>query len=225
MIMVMSRTQEPEHMTNEEEVNYANADFEVAHEAFVDYIIKNIDNNEGTNLKIADIGCGPGDILVRLRRRKNWDLYGLDISDQMLDLAKKREKEENLEKNINWVNTNSNPEEIENLKFDVVISNSVLHHMDGIKFWSMVKSISKKGTYIFVRDLRRPDHPYTAMNIMHQYVGSEPDVIRKHYLSSLHSSYTVEEVTEHLKELGITGLKISEVEDRYLDICGRLNFN
>jgi hypothetical protein len=53
-------------------------------------------------------------------------------------------------------------------------------------------------------------------------VGAESPAVQDHYRSSLASSFTVEEVEEQLARAGIGGLAVTALEDRYLDVQGRI---
>jgi hypothetical protein len=46
--------------------------------------------------------------------------------------------------------------------------------------------------------------------------------VQDHYRSSLASSFTVEEVEDQLARAGIGGLAVTALEDRYLDVQGRI---
>lgn len=49
-------------------------------------IISRIINTKGK--KILDVGCGTGNILMKLIKNRDLDLYGLDISEKMIEVAK-----------------------------------------------------------------------------------------------------------------------------------------
>ncbi len=220
---MMPRIPEPEKMTEEEEFFYAKADYSVPHEALAQEIIAKV----GVAPKWAiDIGCGPGDVLLRLRKHApNWTLVGADISAQMLSLARQDEAKRlsSLETPINWVLINGKQIAFPDATFDVIISNSVLHHVaDPVHFWSVVRKLSKQGTDVFVRDLRRPATEAEARDIIERNIPEEYDVVKTHYFSSLLSAYTVSEVESQLREAQLFGLSVIEIEDRYLSIQGTI---
>jgi len=72
--------------------------------------------------KILDIGCGPGIIIEELLS-KNAEIYGIDISKEMINLAKKK-----------FPNVNFSVGDAENIKFpnntfDVVISMGLIEYL------------------------------------------------------------------------------------------------
>lgn len=96
------------------------------------------------NLKILDAGCGPGAMLVRLK--KFGDVIGVDISDEALHYAKKRGVVK--KGDIMKLKFNSNT-------FDVVICMDVLYHMwvkDEIKAVKELNRVLKKDGILLVRE-------------------------------------------------------------------------
>lgn len=223
MNMIMPRVPEPEKMTEEEEFFYAKADYSAPHEALAREIAATV----GAGPKWAiDIGCGPGDVLLRLRKQaSDWVLVGADISPRMLSLASEDEAHRLAaeETPINWVLINGKQIAFPSNSFDVIISNSVLHHVaDPVLFWSTIGKLSKHGTHVFVRDLRRPANETEAKAIIERNIPNEYDVVKTHYFSSLLSSYTPSEVESQLREAKVLGLSVIEIEDRYLSVQGTI---
>ena len=151
------RIPEPEYMTEEEEFCYALADYSVPHEALAREIVFTVDR---PSVRALDIGCGPGDVLLRLRNHApNWTLFGADISARMLTIARDAAQTRLAphHQGINWILTNGRSLGFEDGFFDVILSNSVLHHVaDADQFWREIGRLAVDGCHIFVRDLRRP---------------------------------------------------------------------
>src|SRR5579884_3615591 len=82
----MDRILEPEIMDGRDEaVAYARADFSDSNQAFVDRLIGA--GFRFTNL--LDLGCGPGDVTIRLARAASGaHVTGVDGSQEMLELAR-----------------------------------------------------------------------------------------------------------------------------------------
>lgn len=217
------RIPEPEYMTEEEEYCYAQADYSVPHEALAKEVVAKA-NQAG--LRAIDIGCGPGDVLLRLRKHApDWTLFGADISARMLTLARDAAQTRLAphERGINWVLTNGRDLAFADGCFEVIISNSVLHHVaDVSQFWREIKRIAADGCHIFVRDLRRPESEAEARHLVETHVGRESRVVQDHYLSSLKSAYTCDEVRAQLEKAGMGELEVNALEDRYLTVSGHL---
>lgn len=223
MMQFMDRVPEPERMTEVEEAHYARADYAEPHEQLVTDITALVDVSDET--VAMDLGCGPGDVLLRLRKRVNWTLIGVDISAQMLGFAQ-ADAARRLGMHIKpvaWLLADSKSTGLPSGFADIIISNSVLHHLaDPVAFWREVGRLARPGAHVFVRDLRRPRNESAAKELVAKHVGRESEVIREHYLSSLRASYTTDEVFEQLAESGLQGLAVRPLQDRYLDVCGRV---
>jgi ubiquinone/menaquinone biosynthesis C-methylase UbiE len=218
----LPRTPEPEQMTEEEEDFYAQADYSGPHEQFAEEIAASL---AAPGLSLLDLGCGPGDILIRLRQKDDtWHLFGLDRSLRMLSYAIASEKARcgPDRRPINWTAGDAKRTGFANDCFDVVICNSALHHWEDARaFWREVKRIVKPHGLVFLRDLRRPGDLDAARSLVQRHVGRESAVVQKHYLSSLQSAYTTTEVERQLAEVGFAGLHVIELADRYLDVQGQ----
>jgi ubiquinone/menaquinone biosynthesis C-methylase UbiE len=157
-----------------------------------------------------------------------WDLWGVDMSTGMLKIAANQAINQlsTHHQPINLVLSDIKKTGLPNNFFDVIISNSVLHHLaDPILFWREIKRIAKPKAFIFIRDLRRPASDIQADKIVALHVGNESSVVQTHYRSSLQSAYTVFEINQQLAEVQLCGLKVKELEDRYLDVYGQLVVN
>lgn len=221
LLNALARVAEPEKMTEEEEAHYARADYSVPHEAFANDIVSAI--GRGREISLADLGTGPGDVPIRLRGKVDWELWGVDLSAGMLQLAAE-DAERRLPPSarpINWLIADTKRTGLRAQQFDAVISNSVLHHLeDALKFWREVARIGKPGSFVHVRDLRRPETEAEADRLTELHVGRESPVVQEHYRSSLLSAYRVEEVELQLAEAGLKGLQVRALDDRYLEVVG-----
>ena len=77
----MKRRPEPELMDSEAQtLAYAEADFDEANSLFVDNF-RNRFNELPGNGRMADLGCGPGDIAIRMATiYPGWNISGLDAA-------------------------------------------------------------------------------------------------------------------------------------------------
>ena len=81
-----------------------------------------------------DIGCGFGDLTIRLNRKPDIQrIYGIDISKDMVEYAEQHYSAQNIrylieDMNIEWNQLNSEIRELEG-KVDVIFSNFVFHWM------------------------------------------------------------------------------------------------
>src|SRR5215470_15365587 len=92
----MDRILEPELMMDEAQtLAYAQADFDQVNQGFVDRYRASFPR--GTTGDMVDLGCGPGDIPVRLARAlPGYRIIAIDGSEPMVLLAQKAVKDANV---------------------------------------------------------------------------------------------------------------------------------
>jgi len=78
--------------------------------------------------KVLDVGCGSGRNFIKLKGIK---IFGIDFSQKMLDLAKKRAKEIKIKVDLKKAESNNLP--FENNYFDAVLCYALLHCIDSKK--------------------------------------------------------------------------------------------
>lgn len=219
----MQRSPEPELMLDPAQARaYANADFDAPNAAFVEALLGTFPELDG-HLELVDLGCGPGDILIRLaRRRPNWQLMGIDGSAAMLDAGLDAIAESGCESQITVLQALLGDETLPEGRAGLLISNSLLHHLaDPSALWRELRRLGAPGAAVFVQDLRRPADPAEALALVEAHAAGEPEVLRQDFLASLHAAYTVDEVQAQLAAAGLA-LTVAEVSDRHLRVWGRL---
>jgi len=102
-----------------------------------------------TNYKnILDIGIGTG-TLAKLLYDKGYNITGIDFSKEMLKKTKTLIPNANL---INWDFANGLPDEINKKKFDIIICNYAIHHLEDSSKKSLLEEafniLIEKGTII-----------------------------------------------------------------------------
>ena len=218
----MKRIREPELMDDPEQaLAYAKADFEEENQGFVDRFREYFpDLTEG---HILDLGCGPGDISVRLiRSLPGCRVTGVDASPAMIHLAEESVREAGLAGRITL-----RCERVQTLALqepaDAAISNSLLHHLPNpLQFWYGLKNLVKPGSPVLVMDLLRPDSPEAAQAIVDRYAADEPAVLRRDFYNSLLAAFIEDEVAAQLAELNLSRLLIDVPDDRHWVVGGRL---
>jgi len=219
----MSRQAEPESMdVPEEVVAYAAADFAGVNQAFVDRLVELVGRCE--EALALDLGVGPGDIPVRVvRARPGWRVVAVDASYPMLEAARRLISEAELSRAVQLVQADAKVCPFAAGSFDVVCSNSILHHITEIDLlWAEVKRVARPGAVVFLRDLARPGSPEAARSIVEQHAGSESRLLQEEYYRSLLSSYTPDEVWGQIAGAGLGMLKVEMVSDRHFDVFGRV---
>lgn len=218
---MLVRDPEPELMDEPDQARaYAAADFEGPNSHFVDLYAHYIGDSAGP---VLDLGCGPGDIPLRLARRyPALRVDALDGAESMLILARQAlEREPDLASRVRFINGRIPDSELPHPVYDAVISNSLLHHLhepDGL--WRMICRVTRPGSGVLIMDLFRPADRESAAAIVDTYGAGEPDVLRRDFHHSLLAAFTPEEVRDQLRQAGLTGLRVDTISDRHLLVHG-----
>ena len=209
----MKRVPENELMLSRKQaLAYASADFSDSNQLFVKNIISQVSIPK--DFKILDVGCGDGEIPIMLFRKTLCHITALDGSLEML-----KQFQIKLNKNqissIQLINSIFNKNLFLPKSFDVLISNSVLHHVsDPVDFWSNLINITKRHGKIFVMDLIRPSNEDHLQDILDRYAGDDP-VLYMDFKNSLKAAYTTKEVKEHLLSFTNISYNIKTISDRH----------
>ena len=207
---------------------YAQADFAASDAAMVERLAQLCGDDPGTAL--LDLGCGPGNISLRLAAR--WPTakgLGLDGAPMMLAVARERlaGAPPGLADRLRFEQALlplAAAGELE-AHFSAVVSNSLLHHLhDPAVLWQTVAQLGAPGAFIYVQDLRRPVNAEAVEALVAIEMASAPEVLRRDYRASLHAAFTVAEVREQLEHAGLAAqLQVAPLQERYLEVWGQLN--
>ena len=209
----MRRTPEPELMESETQaVSYAQADFSESNQIFISNLLQQASINSET--KILDVGCGDGEIPIMLVKKTQCQITAIDGSENMLKqftLKKEKQNIKNIKIYKKLINNELFPENV----FDLVINNSVLHHVSDVYlFWqNLIRLIGSRGK-IFLMDLVRPESNAQLENTLSKYGGSDP-ILLKDFENSLRAAYTVDEVRSQLSDFSQVTFNIKSVSDRH----------
>lgn len=221
----MKRRPEPERMDLPDEVAaYVAADFSDVNERFVGSVLELVADRTLAILRVVDLGCGPGDISIRLAAaRPGWRVVALDASAHMLEAASRAACAAGLAGRIQIVRADAAATGLAHGSLDIIVSNSLLHHARSAgNLWAETRRLAAPGAAILFRDLARPATAKAASRIVARYAAGESDLLRKEYYRSLLAAYTPEEVRSQLDRAGLRGLDVAMVSDRHLDAFGRL---
>lgn len=220
----MQRTPEPELMDEAEQARaYALADFEEPNQRFVTLF-----EHEFPQLRqgsVLDLGCGPGDIVLRLAsRHAGLTVHGIDGSAAMLRFGSERLHEApGLSGRVQFIEGILPGATLPLSQYDAVISNSLLHHLhDPSVFWAAVREAGAPGAAVLVMDLFRPQSRAEAQAIVDQYAANEPEVLRVDFLASLCAAFEPDEIRAQLRACGLDTLQVRTVSDRHVLVSGRL---
>jgi trans-aconitate methyltransferase len=220
----MKRRPEPELMDSEAQtVAYAEADFDEANTLFTEHFLQKFAELAPRGA-MADLGCGPGDITIRLARAlPDWSVTGFDAGTNMLQRARERLAAESDAPPIAFRQAYLPDPSLPRGAWDAVVSNSLLHHLpDPMTLWEAIAQMAAPGAAVQVMDLSRPDSEDHALRLVDQYAADAPDILREDFYNSLLAAYTPAEVMEQLGRAGLGHLATGMASDRHWIVSGRL---
>ena len=219
----MDRIPEPQLMTGDSQAEaYALADFEDAHSRMI-RLFQGTFYAQSIAGRVLDLGCGPGDIACRFAATyPDVEVCGVDGSPAMLGHhAAVARRYHGIEGRVTVLHAMLPDCELPQAQYDVIISNSLLHHLDDPQvLWSSIRRFGKPGAPVFVMDLQRPDSMDELEMLVEQYTAGEPEVLRHDFAKSLGAAYRTDEVKAQLVAADLTELAVRAVTDRHLIVHG-----
>lgn len=214
----MERILEAEVMDSREESQaYDRMDFTEVNRAFVNDALAQCDLDMAL---VLDIGTGPGRIPVMMAQsRPQWQIIATDMAETMLAIARQHVAEVGLTAQISLELADAKNLPYQDCCFDLVISNSLVHHLPEPKlFFEQLKRVVKPNGGVLIRDLFRPADMETINQLVNS-IGHEYDLHQaKLFRDSLHAALTLNEVREIVEFVGLTGVKIYQNSDRHWSI-------
>jgi trans-aconitate methyltransferase len=221
----MKRIVEPELMSEEEQAKaYAKADFEAAH-SFYSTLFEEKFPRRPKRAFVLDLGCGPCDVTIRFAKANpGYTFHAVDGSGRCSSMGSAP-----LTASADWcVASGSLRVSFRARRFlaDTTMSffpAAFLHHLhDPQVLWQTVRNYGRRGTIVFVPDLRRPTSRVRARAMTQQYSGTEPEVLKRDFFNSLMAAFTPAEIRKQLKKGGLSGLAVETISDRHLLVLGRM---
>lgn len=220
----MDRIPEPELMDEPEQARaYAEADFEEPNQLFVELFAARFPDWVGAGV-ILDLGCGPGDIVLKLARAfPNCRVDGLDGSAAMLSLARAALVNSGLEDRVRFVQDTLPGPRLPESRYQAITSNSLLHHLHSPEvLWEAIRAVGEPGCPVLVMDLMRPETEALARDIVETYAHDEAPVLKADFYNSLLAAFEPAEIGQQLEKAGLRGMRIDQVSDRHLAVSGRM---
>jgi len=160
---------------------------------------------EGISSGIAlEIGPGPGYLgLEWLKKTEGTRLKGLEISEDMIAIAKKNAAEYNLLDRVEYSKGDAQRMPFEDKYFDAVFTNGSLHEWaQPENIMNEVDRVLKPGGRYFISDMRRD------MNILARWfllLFCQPKSMRPGLISSINASYILPEIEIMLPKTRLQG--------------------
>lgn len=206
--MYLPRVPEPEVMDDCGEVQaYASAAAQAyldkIDDTFVQHAVRLLRGRSslGEFGSAVDIGCGPGQIILKLAERlPGWRFAGVDRSANMVrealaarDAMSGRTGGD-LASRVQFFIGDGSALPFADGSMDLVLCNSVLHHLrEPAKLFAEMARVAAPGAAILLRDLQRPSRPAYPLHVRwhgRHYSG----LMYKLYCDSVRAAYTSEEL-------------------------------
>jgi ubiquinone/menaquinone biosynthesis C-methylase UbiE len=218
----LPRVPEPEVMDDSAEVEAyasaaAQAHLDKIDDTFVAHALRLLPGraSRGECGSAVDIGCGPGQIVLKLAQRlPRWRFAGVDRSATMVREAlaardaMARGAEGDLASRVQFVVGDGSALLFDGASVDLILCNSMLHHLrEPAKLFAEMARVAAPGAAILLRDLQRPSRPAYPLHVRwhgRHYSG----LMYKLYCDSVRAAYTPEELAGLLRASPLRGARI-----------------
>jgi ubiquinone/menaquinone biosynthesis C-methylase UbiE len=220
----MQRIPEPELMDDPvQAAAYAAADFSEPHGLFIK---KFQEVFPGINITghVLDLGCGPADIAIRFAQAyPECYIDGMEGARAMLLEGEAAVKRSGLQQRIKLIQGVIPDFELQRNKYQVILSNSLLHHLHKPSvLWQCISRLATQDILVFVMDLMRPESRSEAEMLVNTYCETEPDILRQDFYNSLCAAFKPEEIQLQLEKAELQELVVEVITDRHMVIHGKL---
>lgn len=208
--LTLPRKPEPEVMSDAEEVEaYASAATQAHLDSIDNTLVDQVFLLGVTGGRLLDIGTGPGGIPLKIARRlPAMRAVGIDRSRNMILAARRAAAEQGLADRVTFLVGDANRLCFPDASFDLVFSNSVLHHlMNPLAALNEMARVARPDGMILLRDLRRPSRlafPLHARWYGRYYSG----LMYKLFVDSVAAAYTDDELAALLQRSALAGARI-----------------
>lgn len=217
----MKRILEKEKMIIKKEINaykkIVQKHISLIHHPFANFVSKKTPSGS----KILDIGTGTGEIVIKVAEKNPLlEIYALDISQDMLKIAKESAQKQNLKNKIIFINADAKFLPFGANYFDTVISHNFLHHIENPQIvFSEIKRVLKKKGKLIIRDLRRPSK--FLLNLLIKIYGIWYDKqMKKLSCDSIHAALNIREIKNIVNASCLKNVRVSPYLITHYTISG-----
>jgi ubiquinone/menaquinone biosynthesis C-methylase UbiE len=155
------------------------------------------------NGKVLDIGTGTGRLAIELAKAKNcnFEIMALDISENMLERARKNARKSGVDKKIKFVLATASGLPFPDRSFDLVISYASLHHWASpVVVFNEINRVTREQGTVIIRDNRR----IYGNLFWEAFIGLttlfQKQQNRQKWAKAILASYTISEIKDLLEK-------------------------
>lgn len=174
--------------------------------------------------RVLDLGTGSGRLAIELAKARgtSFEITGVDVSENMLELARENAQRSGVVDKIRFVLANADSLPFADGYFDLVISYASLHHwFKPAEVFREAKRVVKKGGVVIIRDNRRIyGNPFweTFIWTLSRFMNRRH---RENWPKAILASYTISEVKAILTEADLNDFQVSTDFIRF-DLCAEI---
>lgn len=161
--------------------------------------------------KLLEIGPGPAYVSIEIAKRlPKVEIIGLEISDTMIEIAKKNAKEHEVSEKITLKKGDASKMPLEDSEFDFVITSGSLHHWKKpTQVVNEIYRVLRPGCRALVSDLMK-DAPKEKVDDFANKIDSK--LMRWGLKHSFKESYTARQIEQMIKSTHFREIEITEEE-------------
>lgn len=201
----------------EEALDYDSMDHGEVNRLFVADLLASGLEGAGERVDVLDLGTGTAQIPVELCRQfANCRVMAADAAVSMLELARYNVEVNSLIDRIQLTQVDAKRLPFAEGMFDVVMSNSILHHIpEPACVLCEAVRVVRGGGRLFFRDLLRPNSETERLRLVQLYAGEANDHQKKMFADSLQAALTLAEVRDLVAGLGFAAETVQATSDRH----------
>jgi ubiquinone/menaquinone biosynthesis C-methylase UbiE len=214
---MLSRVLEPEVMDSPKEaLEYDTMDHSAVNADFAEALAELLGGDAPAG-PMLDVGAGTALIPIEIcRRLPRARLVAIDLSRAMLELGQRRLDEAGFAEQVSLQLVDAKALPYADGAFDVVISNSIVHHIpEPRRAMRELSRVLRPGGALLVRDLLRPDDEATLAQLVQRHAGTASPHQRALFEASLWAALRVDEVRALVSELGLPASGVTQSSDRH----------
>ena len=171
-------------------------------------------------VKVLDIGTGTARIpILMCQQRPQYLFTAIDLAQSMLIIGQRNLEEAQLTQRIRLERVDSKRMPYPDLEFDMVISNSLVHHLpEPYLLFQEIKRLIKLDGAILIRDLIRPENEQAVNELVAKFSSNYDPQQQLLFEDSLKAALTLTEVRELIDRVGLAQVKLSQTSELHWTI-------